>query len=342
MSLKERLEQGVVVCAEGFLFELERRGYLQAGAFVPEVVLEHPDKVEELHREFHFCGSDVTLAFTYYAHREKLRTIGIEDRLESMNRSALQIAKKVAGETGTLFAGNICNTWMYDLDDPGSHSTVRAMFDEQLQWAKDEGVEFVVAETIGTLGEAMIAVEAINAFELPGVITLSSNSDHKTHDGVPYEEACQRLEQAGALVVGLNCTRGPATMFPLLERIREKVSGFVAAVPVPYRTTTEQPTFQLLKSNGECDFPVNLDPHLINRREIEEFGVKSKKLGVNYIGLCCGASPAHLRTLVEALGRKVPASRYSTDMDKHALLGKSSAVRDFNKKTLMAGWEKRT
>ncbi|MDQ3859783.1 MAG: homocysteine S-methyltransferase family protein, partial [Actinomycetota bacterium] len=77
-GLVERLADGPVICAEGYLFELERRGYLQAGAFVPEVVLEHPELVAALHREFVHAGSDVVEAFTYYAHREKLRIIGRE------------------------------------------------------------------------------------------------------------------------------------------------------------------------------------------------------------------------------------------------------------------------
>ena len=64
-GLLERLEQGPVICAEGYLFEFERRGYLQAGAFVPEVVLEHPELVAQLHREFVHAGSDVVEAFTY-------------------------------------------------------------------------------------------------------------------------------------------------------------------------------------------------------------------------------------------------------------------------------------
>jgi betaine-homocysteine S-methyltransferase len=77
-GLLERLEQGHVICAEGYLFELERRGYIQAGAFVPEAVLDHPEKVTELHREFVHAGSDVVEAFTYYAHREKMRVVGKE------------------------------------------------------------------------------------------------------------------------------------------------------------------------------------------------------------------------------------------------------------------------
>src|SRR5918997_5498750 len=104
MGLMERLAKEPVICAEGYLFEFERRGYLQAGAFVPEVVLEHPELVEQLHREFVHAGSDVVEAFTYYAHREKLRVIGREQDLETINRTALGIAREVARESGALLA----------------------------------------------------------------------------------------------------------------------------------------------------------------------------------------------------------------------------------------------
>jgi betaine-homocysteine S-methyltransferase len=145
--LLERLEQGPVICAEGYLFEFERRGYLQAGAFVPEVVLEHPELVAQLHREFVHAGSDVVEAFTYYAHREKLRLIGKEDALEEINRQALQIAAEVARESDSLLAGDICNTNVYDAGDPQSAATVRAMFEEQVGWAAGEGVDFIIGET---------------------------------------------------------------------------------------------------------------------------------------------------------------------------------------------------
>ena len=145
--LLDQLADGPVICAEGYVFELERRGYLQAGAFVPEVVLEHPEAVTQLHRDFVHAGSDVVEALTYYAHREKLRVIGREGDLEPINRQALAIAKKVADETGTLFAGDICNTNVFDPADKASHAAVRAMFEEQVQWAVDAGVDFVIGET---------------------------------------------------------------------------------------------------------------------------------------------------------------------------------------------------
>ena len=95
-SLIERLNAGPVICAEGFLFEIERRGYMSSGEFVPMVSLEHPEALENLHRDFQHSGSDVVQAFTYNGHREKMRVIGKEDLLEPLNRAALKIAKKVA------------------------------------------------------------------------------------------------------------------------------------------------------------------------------------------------------------------------------------------------------
>src|SRR5207245_7066299 len=137
-SLLDRLAAGPVICAEGYLFELERRGYLQAGPFVPEVVLEHPELVAQLHRDFVRAGSDVVEAFTYYGHREKLRLVGKEDLLEPLNRRALELARAVADEGGALLAGDLSNTNVFSGDDE-SRRLVRAMFEAQTQWAVEAG-----------------------------------------------------------------------------------------------------------------------------------------------------------------------------------------------------------
>jgi methionine synthase I (cobalamin-dependent) len=328
-SLLERLEQDVVLSAEGYLFELERRGYLQSGPFVPEVVLEHPDAVRELHRELLRAGAEVMLAFTYYGHREKLRMIGREDDLEPLNRQALELAKDVAAEGDALVAGNICNTWAYDPEDPeGSGRIVREMYREQVQWAVEAGVDFVISETNDYLGEALIGVEVIREHGLPAVVTFASTAE-ETIDGYAFEEACKRVEAAGADVVGMNCSRGPATMLPILERIRAAVSCHVAAQPVPYRTTPEQPTFVALQhEDGSRAFPVALDPFVLTRFEMADFAVAARDLGVNYIGICCGGAPHHVRSMAEALGRTVPASRYSPAMELHPVLGENVKERD--------------
>ena len=123
-DLISRLNKGPVLCAEGYLFAMERRGYLQAGAFVPEVVLEHPEVVTQLHREFIRAGSDVVQAFTYYGHREKLRIIGKEKLLEPLQKNALKIAKDARNEFKNLdlmVAGNVANTNIYDPNDKKSN-----------------------------------------------------------------------------------------------------------------------------------------------------------------------------------------------------------------------------
>jgi betaine-homocysteine S-methyltransferase len=327
-GLLERLDEGVVLGAEGYLFELERRGYLQAGPFVPEVVLEHPEVVAQLHREFLRAGSDVMMAFTYYAHRDKMKAIGREGDLAALNRQALQLAKEVAAEGDALVAGDISNTWVYDHNNPKETGRiVREMYDEQVRWAAEAGVDFIVAETISQLGEALIGLEVIQAYGLPSVIMFGS-VHNQTIDGYSYEDACKILADKGADVVGLNCSRGPRTLLPMVEKIRAAVDVHVAAVPVPYQTTEDQPTFVVLQQEGEPrGFPIALDPFTSTRFEMAEFTVKARDMGVNYVGICCGAAPHHVRAMAEALGRKVPASRYSADMSQHPALGDKAVER---------------
>ncbi len=335
-GLHERLAEGPVICAEGYLFELERRGYLQAGPYVPEVVLEHPEEVKQLHRQFVHAGSDVVEAFTYYAHREKLRTIGKEELLEHLNRQALALARGVAEESGTLLAGDICNTNVYESGDADTYAEVRGMFEEQVGWAAEAGVDFIIGETYSYAEEALIGLEVIKQAGLPAVITLAVHRAPETREGWSVAEACKRLEDAGADVVGLNCIRGPSTMLPLLREITAAVDIPVAALPVPYRTHPEEPSFQSLRDPhyenlpDGMPFPTALDPFTCNRYEIADFTREARDLGVSYFGVCCGASPHHIRSMAEALGRTPPASRYSEDMSKHAFFGTDPILRQQN------------
>jgi betaine-homocysteine S-methyltransferase len=330
-DLMARLAGGAVICAEGYLFELERRGYLQAGAFVPEVLFDHPEVVEQLHLDFVHAGSDVTQALTYYVHREKLRVIGREQDLVPMNRAALKIAKSVARKTGTLFAGDLCNTNIYDPGDKKAIKEVERIFAEQVGWAVDAGVDYFVAETFSWGAEALLALAAIQKHaRVPAVVTMAMHREDVTRDGLSPVEVCQRLEAAGAQVVGINCHRGPATIMPMMRQIRQAVSCHVAALPVPYRTTPAQPSFMSLTDPCCGDaraFPVGLDPFVCTRQEIFDFGREAFELGIRYVGVCCGAGPHHIRALAESLGRHPPASRYSADMSRHAFFGTTERIK---------------
>ena len=165
-GILERLKDGPVLGDGGYLLELEKRGWVRAGPFTPEVVLLHPEALRELHVEFREAGSEVLQALTFYASRDKLATVGLENRLEELNRTAVRIAREVAGEQ-CLVAGNLSLTWMYEPDSAAAADRVRKTFDEQLAVQVDEGVDFIIGETFSWVGEALIAVERAKKTGLP-------------------------------------------------------------------------------------------------------------------------------------------------------------------------------
>ena len=104
----------------------------------------------------------------------------------------------------------------------------------------------------------------------------------------------------------------------------------MAALPINYRTTDEHPTFFNLPDNNGCTchsrltehhFLQRLDPMQCNRYEIGKFAKEAFNLGVNYLGVCCGANPMLIREVAESVGLKVPASKYREDMSTHMLFG---------------------
>jgi betaine-homocysteine S-methyltransferase len=185
--------------------------------------------------------------------------------------------------------------------------------------------------------EAVVALDVVDRDAQGAVITLAMHQADVTREGWTVAEACKRLADAGADVVGLNCIRGPATMMPLLRDIRAAIKVPMAALPVPYRTSPNEPSFQSLRDAhwhgdwGSRPFPTALDPFTCNRFEIAEFGREALALGVRYLGVCCGAGPHHIRALAEAVGKNPPASKYSADMSKHAFLGSHERLKQVQK-----------
>ena len=338
-DLITRLNEGPVLIAEGYLFAMERRGYLSAGGFVPTVVLEHPDVLSQLHREFIRAGSEVVQAFTYYGHREKLRLIGKEELLEPLQKNALQIAKDSRDEfkdLDLLVCGDVANTNIFDPNDKKSHIECQKMYEEQVRWAKEAGVDFVIAETINWVDEMKIALKAIKDEGLIAVTNFSIPKGDLTRCGQKPEDACKIMEDLGADVVGLNCYRGPEMTMKFLPKIKEKVSCHVAALPVPYRTTEEQPGF-LNQTDHGCDcipggnaFPVALDNLYCNRFEMAKFAKQCADMKVNFIGICCGAEPHHVREMSVALGRKPISYKYYPDISRHWLHGKDDSFLELN------------
>ena len=253
-----------------------------------------------------------------------------------MNRQAVRIANEIAAEGGALVAGNICNTWSYDPADPeASGAVVRAQYEEQLGWAVEEGVDFVIAETNDYVGEALIGLEVCQELGLPAMVTFASVQPTTTYDGYDYVEACRILADRGAAVVGLNCSRGPETMLPLLEPIRAAVDVAVAAQPVPYRTSPAAPAFEsLTAADGRHAVPDRSSSRSSARASRWRTSRAAPATSASTTSAsAAAAAPHHVRAMAEALGRKTPASRYSPAIELHPVLGTPTSRTE-----LMGGW----
>jgi betaine-homocysteine S-methyltransferase len=296
-GILERLADGPVLGDGGYLLELEKRGWVRAGPFTPEVALTRPEALRDLHVEFREAGAEVLQALTFYASRDKLATVGLENRLEDLNRAAVRIAREVAGDR-CLVAGNLSLTWMYEHGSPSSYDRVRKTFDEQLEVQVEEGIDFVIGETFSWLGEALLAVERGKKTNLPTMVTVCFENKPVTSDGQSPADCAKALRDAGADIVGINCLRGPEHTLALIEEMRGAVDGFIACQPVGYRTPEDKPDFTSLEA-----FPFELDPLQLSRREMARWAEQARDLGVNYIGSCCGSVATHVREMARALGK---------------------------------------
>ena len=300
-GILEKLKAGPVLGDGGYLLELEKRGWVRAGPFTPEVVVKNPEAIRQLHIEFREAGAEVLQALTFYASRDKLATVGLENQLEELNRSAVRIARDVAGDR-CLVAGNLSLTWMYEPDSPSAKDRVRKTFDEQLAIQVSAGVEFIIGETFSWLGEGLIAVERAKKTGLPVMVTICFENENKTAEGKSAADAARELVDAGADIVGMNCLRPPEHMLEPLQQMRKAVpNAFIAAQPVAYRTPKDKPDFTSLPQ-----FPFELDPLQLSRKEMAAYAQRAKDDGINYIGACCGSVASHIREMARVLG-KLPA-----------------------------------
>ena len=69
---------------------------------------------------------------------------------------------------------------------------------------------------------------------------------------------------------------------------------------------------------------------------IRKFTKEAYKLGINYLGVCCGANPMLIREVAEAVGLTVPASKYRENMSNHFMYGTNKRIpkhmKDYRKK----------
>ena len=309
MGILEKLADDVVLGDGGYIVELEKRGYVIAGAFTPELALEYPDAIRELHREFLRAGAEVLQVMAFYGSRSKLATVGKADQTFEINQKTTQIAKDVAGDQA-LVAGDLSATWTWEADNKSVQSNIAGMFDEQIE--AQAGVDFFIGETFWHLGEALLCLERIKAkTNLPAMITMSYRATTETDDGYSAADCARMLADAGAEIVGVNCMRDPVHTYPILQEMRDATDAYIAAQPVAHRTSDEVPWF-----TGTSAFPDKLEPTQMTRYEMADYALKAKAMGVNFIGACCGTVAVHLREMAKVLGKHQEEQIWQPDPDK--------------------------
>lgn len=308
-SIVELLAEDVVLGDGGYLIELERRGHVDSGSgrdtvgtgrgsgqFTPEVAIEAPQALLELHREFVAAGSRVLQALTFFGTREKLTRAGYGAQAEEINATAVALAREAAG-AGGLVAGSVSRTQL--VERGGDLSAARDHIAEQIRFLKDAGVDLLILETFFHLAEMELALEAAAESGLPVVATMSFRPlVTACSDGFTPAECARAMAEGGALAVGANCEQDPQRMLGALREMRQAVDVPLAAQPAAFRTTGECHSFTRLPA-----FPDELETIQIARGEFAEFGRAARDEGVGFVGGCCGCNAAYVRALAMGLAR---------------------------------------
>uniref|UniRef100_A0A2K6LAR7 Betaine--homocysteine S-methyltransferase 2 n=1 Tax=Rhinopithecus bieti TaxID=61621 RepID=A0A2K6LAR7_RHIBE len=296
-GILERLESGEVVIGDGsFLISLEKRGYVKAGLWTPEAVIEHPDAVRQLHMEFLRAGSNVMQTFTFSASEDNM-----ESKWEDVNAAAYDLAREVAGKGDALVAGGICQTSIYKYHK--EEARIKKLFDNKAVWA----------------------AEVLKENDRPVAVTMCIGPEGDMHDTTPGECA-MRLVKAGASIVGVNCCFGPETSLKTMELMKEGLerAGLKAHLmvqPLGFHTPD-------CGKEGFVDlpeYPFGLESRVATRWDIQKYAREAYNLGVRYIGGCCGFEPYHIRAIAEELaperGFLPPASEkhgsWASGLDMH-------------------------
>ncbi|XP_071834199.1 betaine--homocysteine S-methyltransferase 1-like [Apostichopus japonicus] len=303
----ERLASGPVVGDGSFVVTLERRGYVEAGAWTPEAVVQYPEAVKQLHRDYLRAGSDVMQTFTFYSSDDKLAFAGnhADQRetvnCENLNRAACDLAREVADEGGALVAGGLSPVPGYVESKGKDH--VMGEFMKQMEVFKEKKIDFLLGEFFGYIEEAEWAIEAMKTMHLPIACSMRVGPAGDL-SGVTPQECAIRMAQAGADVVGVNCNYDPFIALETLEmmKIALKEAGYdvyLMVQPVGWHTQEirdDERGYTVLP-----EFPYAMEPRLLTRIDVARFAREAYNLGVRYIGGCCGFEPYHIRAIAEEL-----------------------------------------
>uniref|UniRef100_A0A8C5NAT1 Betaine--homocysteine S-methyltransferase 1-like n=1 Tax=Gouania willdenowi TaxID=441366 RepID=A0A8C5NAT1_GOUWI len=282
MGILERLNAGEVVIGDGgFVFALEKRGYVKAGPWTPEAAAEHPEAGEKQTKD----------------QRQSLRLLPWGGA--QINEAACDLAREVANEGDALVAGGVSQTPSYL--SCKSEKDVKAIFKKQLDVFVKKDVDFLIAEYFEHVEEAVWAVEVLKETGKPVAASLCIGPDGDMH-GVSAAECAVKLVKAGAEIVGVNCHFDPLTCVKAVKLMKEGVekAGLKAhymVQPLAFHT----PDCNCQGFIDLPEFPFGLEPRILTRWDMHKYAREAYNVGIRFIGGCCGFEPYHIRAVAEEL-----------------------------------------
>lgn len=280
--------QGVILLDGATGSNLIKAG-MPRGISTEQWVLEHPEVLQRLQREYVEAGSQIVYAPTFAANRSSLKNFGLEDQVDSLNRRLVQVCREGVGSSA-LIAGDLTTTGKMVPQGDLTYEQLLDIYREQAESLVNAGVDLLVAETMLNVDETMAVLDAAaSVCDLPVMCSLTLEADGTALYGGNAVEAVTTLQELGACAVGLNCSVGPDQLEAVVASMKR-----VAQVPVIAKPNAGMP---VINEKGEAVYDM----------DAEHFARSMKRLveaGAGVIGGCCGTAPDYIRAVAEALGRK--------------------------------------
>ncbi len=262
--------------------------------------LTHPALVAEVHRAYIEAGAQIILSNTFGANRYKLGEHGLDTQVEQINRAGVELAQRViaASFKDVLLAGDVGPLGVRLVPFGRVQlEQARAAFAEQIAALADADVDFILIETITDLYEVLEAIKAAREVcDLPVVASMTFTRDDRTLLGDPPSKVAQRIAEAGADVIGVNCSSGPAQIVRLLRLMRQAV---------PEARFWGKPN---------AGWPEQVAGRIMYPATPEYFGEYTWAMadaGAAVVGGCCGTTPAHIAAMRAALDAGRPETSLS-------------------------------
>jgi 5-methyltetrahydrofolate--homocysteine methyltransferase len=278
-------EKGLIF--DGAMGTMLMRAGLEGGKASEAWILERPEVIKKIHQSYFDAGAEVITTCTFGGNSMKLKKAGLEDHARKINSTAVEIARKVVGKE-CYVAGNIGPTGLLlEPSGPLSLEAAKESFANQARVLSESGVDLFMLATFFDLNESLAAVDGVRSVsDLPVFASMTfqeMDSGFATIMGNRIEPSMKALMEAGAAVVGANCSLGSDGMLAVAEVVRGAVE-----TPVLIQPNAGIPRIE----EGRTFYPENAETYSENLLRIKE-------LGVEVIGGCCGSTPECIERIVK-------------------------------------------